>query len=563
MMAINNLRGSVWAHRLLVAVLLLVMFYLYSFDLANKSSGLFCDEAAIGFNAYALGQNLRDENNVFLPLYIRSFEGFKLPTYVYLDAVIVKLFGLSVVTTRIVAVLCGVFAALFLYLIARRYFGLVVGVMAAFFLALSPGFFHMQRIAFELTTFSCFALGFVYFLSVGYEKKSWWMIVLAAVSFVLAWYSYVPARIFFITTMVFTAASFAVSPGRIRFFVKEKRLVVVAVLFLALLGTLAFVDFKSRSLLINSFHARNKSLIVRGVDTIRSDWIAIHLNARYQTAFNYLEACPRKIEIVGLLLAKYLHHYSYEFLFIQGDGHPRHIVPGKGPLPKVFALLLPLGILTCVWRFRQITYRLALIAFFCIPVGSTFVTGFNELTRVAHMYPVMALMAAIGLRTFLSFSRKVRVMQILVVGLTVGITLNSFLNYAQAYFGDYRMISDRDWYAYREDAAQFIKNNSQKYPHVYFSGLIHQIYIYFLFYGASWGDLDLVSYQKDRQYPYNLIPLREDLAMKKDLTKEYLLKKYGLNSIFLGIPDEIKMYPAIQSFSFINGDVWGEIRKIY
>src|SRR5688572_22839866 len=59
----------------LLAVVLIGAAVLRLYELKDIPAGLFCDEAAFGYNGYTIGSSGYDENGKFLPLLVWSFAG--------------------------------------------------------------------------------------------------------------------------------------------------------------------------------------------------------------------------------------------------------------------------------------------------------------------------------------------------------------------------------------------------------------------------------------------------------------------------------------------------------
>lgn len=112
--------------------------------------GFIRDEASIAYNAYTLSQNLHDQNNALLPLYIKSFGDYKSPLFPYLLAIVFRVTGPS----RHVALVSAsvfVFAAIALLglLAWRRTRSLfaVCGVVALG--AITPWLYELGRTSYE------------------------------------------------------------------------------------------------------------------------------------------------------------------------------------------------------------------------------------------------------------------------------------------------------------------------------------------------------------------------------------------------------------------------------
>ncbi|HVM96258.1 MAG TPA: glycosyltransferase family 39 protein, partial [Candidatus Acidoferrales bacterium] len=133
------------------------------YDLKNVPGGFFCDEAAFGYNGYAIGKSGYDENGRFLPLLVWSFGGYKNTVYIYTTALTTRLFGTDEFTTRLPAALYGIASIGALYALGSALFNPWVGLFAAIFLTVAPWHLHFSRIAFEMTPFAfLFTLGAYY-----------------------------------------------------------------------------------------------------------------------------------------------------------------------------------------------------------------------------------------------------------------------------------------------------------------------------------------------------------------------------------------------------------------
>src|SRR5690242_10066181 len=100
--------SSIQKRALLIGGIVLLALILRFYQLGSNPPSLNWDEAAWGYNAYALGIDGRDEFGVLLPYkYIESFGDFKPPLYAYLTILPVKLFGLTEFATRFASAAFG------------------------------------------------------------------------------------------------------------------------------------------------------------------------------------------------------------------------------------------------------------------------------------------------------------------------------------------------------------------------------------------------------------------------------------------------------------------------
>ena len=138
-----------WRHRLaasprrlywgvlLAIVMLAAVVRVY--DLDTLPPGLFCDEAALGYNAYSILKTGRDQNQELLPLSVWSFGlSYKNPIFIYVATVPIAAFGLNEFSVRLTAALFGVLGVIAITVLGRLMLGDVGSLLAALLLALVP-----------------------------------------------------------------------------------------------------------------------------------------------------------------------------------------------------------------------------------------------------------------------------------------------------------------------------------------------------------------------------------------------------------------------------------------
>lgn len=136
---------------LVLLVIAAVALWTHVYRLRSMPMGFYADETSISYNAYLIAETGHDEYGVKLPLYTRSFNDYKNPVYIYLSALLIKLFGYGFWMVRLPSVLCWIAGTCLLYAVARRLWpapALRPYVLLA--LAFTPSFFCLSRIAFEV-----------------------------------------------------------------------------------------------------------------------------------------------------------------------------------------------------------------------------------------------------------------------------------------------------------------------------------------------------------------------------------------------------------------------------
>src|SRR3989344_1547607 len=87
------------------SLILICIIFLFTrlYKISEIPVSVYWDEASIGYNAFSIAKDGKDEWGEFFPLHFRAFGEFKLPVYIYTSAIFVKLFGLNELSVRISA----------------------------------------------------------------------------------------------------------------------------------------------------------------------------------------------------------------------------------------------------------------------------------------------------------------------------------------------------------------------------------------------------------------------------------------------------------------------------
>ena len=124
-------------HIILIFILITGLFF-RTFQLGENPSGLFCDEASIGFDAYSLLSTGHDQWGVKWPLFFKAFGEYKSPVMTYSAIPFVAIFGLNDFSIRLASVFWGMIGIYALYFFGTIMFNKKVGLISAFFLESKP-----------------------------------------------------------------------------------------------------------------------------------------------------------------------------------------------------------------------------------------------------------------------------------------------------------------------------------------------------------------------------------------------------------------------------------------
>lgn len=128
-------------------------------QLGTVPHGLAWDEAAIGYNGFAIAQTRRDEWLERLPLAFRSFGDYKAPLAIYIFGAFSLFIGVSPWSIRVPFALSGIVAVMAMmavvYQLTQRYSNwqkaraVLLASLAGLFMAVSQWHVHYSRVAFE------------------------------------------------------------------------------------------------------------------------------------------------------------------------------------------------------------------------------------------------------------------------------------------------------------------------------------------------------------------------------------------------------------------------------
>lgn len=198
MSSLQKLLQKIWRqqrHFLILALILLLALFLRFYRLGQVPDGLTVDEAAIGYNAYAVFTTRRDEWLVRLPLSFRSFGDYKAPLAIYLLGPFIYFLGSNSLALRLPFACFGLLAIVGFYLLIREIFYQekkkeLLALLAAFLLTVSPWHIHFSRLGFEAGMALTFLIYCFYFLFRFTRQAKLPWLLLAALSGALGFYSY-------------------------------------------------------------------------------------------------------------------------------------------------------------------------------------------------------------------------------------------------------------------------------------------------------------------------------------------------------------------------------------
>src|SRR3989344_3197040 len=311
----------------ITALSLLVNLY----RISEVPPSLSWDEASVGYDAYAISIDGKDQWGEKFPLAFKSFEEYKYPFHIYSTSLFVSIFGLSEFSVRAPSAILGVFNVLILFFLIKvitKKEGLAL--ISALFLSISPWFIHFSRLNWEINfALFFFLLGLLFFFY-GLSKKSFFLI-LSFIFFGIDLYTYNASKIFVPVFLLILT------------FIYRKEL-----LSLKYITIVSFIAFG----VIISFSFFNPSLSgLTRFQQVSFDQTLVRNTILYKISKNHY------LGRAEIILKQYLSHFSPQFLFKSGDSNPRHSSQVSGQLYITDLFLIPLGLLFLVKSKEKYGYK--------------------------------------------------------------------------------------------------------------------------------------------------------------------------------------------------------------
>ena len=392
-------------NNIIFAFVLAIFLITRIFKIAEIPPSVYWDEASIGYNAFSIATDLKDEWGEKLPLHFRAFGEFKLPVYIYSVAVLVKAIGLNEYAVRLPAVFYSLGTLIIVYLLIKKITDKEgVAILASFILCVSPWFFIFTRTGYEATAgIFFFLLGtYLYLL---FNKNKYYLLG-ATFSFILSFYSYNSFRI-------------------------------IIPIWMVLLFIYRFREIKEIR--------KHLPILILSLVLFLISLIPVYRLYRFDTG----GARFAQVEISSKLdfVKNYFSHFAPNFLFLKGDANPRSQIPGHGELYFFEIPLILLGLLA-IFKSKNVLYFLPLAALLIAPIPAALTKESPHALRALLAAPSYAMISALGVYFLRENIKKISSIILLIV---IVAYCSSFELYITDFITKYSAETAADWqYQYKE-----------------------------------------------------------------------------------------------------------------
>lgn len=452
---------------------------------------MYGDELTMVYDSFSLLKTGRDQTGKLLPLTFEMGAG-RPAGYVYFSIPFVALFGPSALGVRTLSLLSSLGVIVLMYFLGKKLYSKKVGLISAFIAAVSPLLLTLGRGGFE-ATFALFLalLGVVSFL---YARKKPWMYLVFTLSWGLAIHTYPTYKLTLLLLLVpliwFTGGFKRILSNK-----KEKTFVIFAVVI-----GIVFILPSLNQTLFGISESRFSSINIFARQDIREELVQkINYDRQISPYTGFVDVLlhNKPIEFSKLLTENYLKNLSIEYIYIDGDGNPRHNMTESGILFWAEIALIFYAVVN-LWQKKKKLLFFLLSWTLIVPVASTLLAAQHSL-RNSFILPPLWLISSVGLVYILEIRNKTT-RYMLLSGLTIIFIWQFLLMVDRLYF-----ISPNKhagfWSYSAKQAVDLALENKEKFDLVILSDQIDNVEFAYPVYAEV--QPDKVINQRSRKYELN------------------------------------------------------------
>lgn len=341
--------------------------------------GLYVDEAAIGYNSYSIASTGKDEYGKSFPVYFRSFGDYKMPLYIYLSAIPIKLFGLNVFSVRFLSALSGSLMIFVVYFLVKNLFPKEkrVAFLSALLLAILPWTVFLSRMALEMQLGLFFLLLALLFHQKALQglRLRWWLST--GVLYALTSYAYHTEK--FIAPLTFVVWSLVnlKKTEKKENFRQWKNFLLSAVLLMILLGPQIRLSFSSGA------NARISSLT--------------YFKDRQNLPYNH-----RPLAVLRKWGAMYTAYFSPRNLFYDPDPDPQRSLPNLSVFYSWMVVPFLIGLYSFLKKETDLIGKRFILLFLVSPLPASLTKDpFSTFRAFPLVFPI-AVLISLGISTMMS-----------------------------------------------------------------------------------------------------------------------------------------------------------------
>jgi 4-amino-4-deoxy-L-arabinose transferase-like glycosyltransferase len=473
-------------HKYILIFIILVAFATRFYKLGSVPSGLYQDETAIGYNAYSLLHTGKDEYGKRFPLYFKSFGDYKLPVYIYMSAIPVKLLGMTPIAVRLPSAVFGFLSVIVFYFLVKNITKEEnLATISALFLALNPWHIHYSRATFEVSIALFFYLLGTLLVYKHFQKFKGGLL-LGTVCFIISLYCYNLTRL--LSPLIFGLVLYY--SYRLKTYSGNKKeigMTIAASVFFLLPFFLSLfekggIGSSTGTLIFTSNAIKAPLLELRSYILTSSSVVA-------RLLFN------TPILILQQYIQNILNYLSVSFFFISGSTHGNH---GIGNVGQFYLFELPTILIGMYYLLKSHKEWKPLI------VGWTIITILvAALTRESPhatrsfflIFPIEVI-SAYGFVTLFTQKKRTNILFTATLGIFILFALYNISYYFSSYFIRFPIAYAQSWRQEDKPVADYIRAHESEYSRIIFDKQAGFVYTSLLFYNGFPPDQFISTVQR-------------------------------------------------------------------
>lgn len=490
--------------KIIFVLVILLACFLRFYKLTQVPEGLYQDETAIGYNSFSILKTGKDEHGVSYPLYFESFGDYKMPVYIYLTAISIKILGLNFFAVRATSAISGIVAVILIFFLVKKISDWKTAIISSLLLAINPWHFFFSRAALEVNLAVTLFLAGYYCFYKSIKKKNYFLIILSMLLFGLSSYTYNISRfispIFFLTIFIYFRK-------QLHFLSFKKRIILLFIYI-----TILFPIIMPIILGVKGFISQTNELLIGG-DSLASmvEFRSYLLNTNSMVTIIFFNKWVLTFWNYILNLINFL---SVDFFFVKGDIQGHFGVGNFGMFYPVELITISIGIYEIIMKKIRAFYPFLIwILVVVIFVSINKITP--HATRSYMMVIPMSVLSSVGL---IFLIKKIKIYNKRLVLLSTYLFfmiffLYSVLFFLHSYFYRFPLLFAKEWRIRDKDLALFLKKESDLYNSIVIDKKVDFVYSSLLFY----QEFDPIYFQSNSEYIYDGMLMRVSKLGKYEL----------------------------------------------
>jgi len=428
-----------------LAIIILLTVFLRLYRLTEIPPGLTGDEAWTGIDT------LEILKKGYIGPYVPVHAWGQMAGYLYYQALIFKIFGVSFFSLRLGGAIIGILTIIAFYFLAKLFFKKEISLLITFLFSIAHWHLHFSHMAFFLIAVSFFSITSFYFLIKGFRTKKIIFFILSGICLGLGLNTYFSFAFSVLAVAIFVI--YKILDFLIKKNLDKKRLLGILAFILS-----ALVIFLPLGIYISKNHD-----IFFERDILTSPFFGPN---REELEMKYGQLSDSKIVLLNVKKTLLMFHY-------QGDDNAIDNLPGQPMVDKTTGIFMLIGLFFALRKAKQEKHFLAIVWFLTALIPGFLTAGAPNARRTVDSLPPVFLFVGFSLEfiksSFIHFHLDKKLKKIILILLFLILIIFPFWENLNIFFIKYpKESSAKFWFAYNQTKMCEYLNSKYRNYYVYF-----------------------------------------------------------------------------------------------